>query len=179
MHGCSLSFEESNFVPSNSFIYVYQICCCIEYVWHTPHDVPHQDPELNELVPFAVSLLSIALEKPEDGLPILEDWATTARDIYAIGFEGHRETIELRLHNKEMKKGDALGFACLLPNKGIGRISMLWFGLLWTWKKLSQDLTDDQTRDFGRPVTKGTSFFLSYGIKRVTLEVIESEDNIG
>lgn len=138
-----------------------------------------QDPKLNELVPFAVSILSIALEKPEDGLPILEDWASTARDIYAMGFEAHRETIELRLHNKEMKKGDALSFACLLPNKGIGRISMLWFGLLWTWKKLSQDLTDDQTRDFSRPVTKGTSFFLSYGIKRVTLEDIESEDNIG
>lgn len=92
--------------------------------------------------------MAITLRKPEDNLPILEDWVTTARDIFAQGFEGHREIVELKLA-KELAMGEPLKHGCFQPSKGFGRVSMLWFGVLWTWKKFG-DMTATQSSDFLR-----------------------------
>ena len=57
--------------------------------------------------------------------------------------------VELKLF-QDMKRDQPLTHGCLQPNKGFGRLSMLWFGVLWTWKKLSHDMNSAQISDFQR-----------------------------
>jgi len=95
-----------------------------------------------------VSLLCFALERPSDGFPILEEWASTARDIYHGGWENHRQPVEIRLTDKAVP-GSALPFASLLPSKGFARLSILLFGLVWSYQN-KETLSNDQHRDFDR-----------------------------
>eukprot|EP00435_Cladocopium_sp_Y103_P018177 s4758_g4.t1 len=95
-----------------------------------------------------VSLLCFALEEPIDGFPILEEWASTARDIFHGGWENHRQPVEIRLTEKAVA-GSALSFASLLPSKGFARLSILLFGLAWSYQN-KEKLSNDQNKDFER-----------------------------
>lgn len=100
--------------------------------------------------PFEVSLLSFALERPCDGYPILEEWATLAQDIFHGGWENHRAPLEIRLTVK-VKTGEPVVFASLLPSKGFSRLSVLLFGLLWTYTKLEPlGMSEEKAKDFAR-----------------------------
>lgn len=109
-----------------------------------------QDPKTSETTPFLISLFCITVRTPEDNLPILEDWVTNAVDIYAQGFEAHREVVEVKLI-QELQLGDELKPGCMVPNKGFGRVAALWFGVLWTFKNMTE-ISGDQLNDFVRLV---------------------------
>ena len=98
--------------------------------------------------------------KPEDGWPILDDWAALAKDIFVNNYESHRESVELKIKNQSLNHGDPLVPLCFEANKGSSRISVLWFGLLWTYLKLSPTMNADMTSEFVRPykTPKVTSF---------------------
>lgn len=103
------------------------------------------------------------MSKPEDGWPILEEWACLAKDIFANKYEGFRESVEIKIRNHDIGVGSDLTNFCFEANKGGSRISVLWFGVLWTYLKLKPTLTADMTTEFGRPVgptngSKGSSF---------------------
>lgn len=82
-----------------------------------------------------------------------------ARDIFHGGWENHRGAIEARLTAKG-KFGEPLTFGSLTPSKGFGRLSVLMFGLLYTYQNC-QDMTSEEERDFARRK--------SFGIKHITL----------
>jgi len=89
--------------------------------------------------------------KPEDGWPILDDWSTLAKDIFVNSYESHRESVELKIINRSLNNSDPLTPLCFEANKGSSRVSVLWFGVLWTYMKLSPTMTADMTSEFGRP----------------------------
>lgn len=71
-----------------------------------------------------------------------------ARDIYHVGWENHRQPVEIRLSD-QVVRGDPLAFGSLYPSKGFGRLSILMFGVLYTYKEL-QTMSEDQSQDFVR-----------------------------
>ena len=76
--------------------------------------------------PFGVPVLSFQSRLTPDGLPILTDWINNAQSIWGTGFEGWRESTEVR-PLKDDQLGKALGFGDLEAVKGAGRMSILLF----------------------------------------------------
>lgn len=104
--------------------------------------------------PFPLSLLCFRLQKPEDSWPICEDWLTTAQDIWGRGYESHREPIEIR--SLTATAGEVIGCGQLTPNKGFGRVSILLFGILFTYMELWSQMSAEEVEDFTRLL--GTCF---------------------
>lgn len=79
-------------------------------------------------------------------------------DIYSHGFEKFRESVEVKYCGSG---GSALEFASLVPVKGLGKVSILFFGLLWTYVKLRDSLSKEELEDFQRrpPISKGRLWY--------------------
>lgn len=93
-------------------------------------------------------VLALYLQHPADGLPLLQDWLTTAGDIYHTGFEGWRETIEVRCNSTCL--GRPIEYGSLRPTKGVGRASVIMFAILYTFHELKNKLSKEETDDFAR-----------------------------
>ena len=102
--------------------------------------------------PIRVSVLAFLLERLCEGYPVLEEWLTLGRDIFHGGWESHREAIEVRPTEK-VADGKPLEFASLLANRGFQRLSILMFGVLWTYKKMASTMTPAQDAEFRRHET--------------------------
>ena len=90
-------------------------------------------------------ITSFGLQLPEDGLPILPDWLATAANLFSLGYESWREVVEV----KEMGPD----FGTVLPSKGFTRISIILFGLSYTFKSLQKQFgnaDDPELVDFQR-----------------------------
>ena len=98
---------------------------------------------------FQVSLLTFRLSQPEDGYPIYEDWTCLAQDIFHAGYEDHRAVVEVYI-SASVAEEEPLGYGSLRPNKGFTRLSVLFFGLLYTYKELSQHMGEPEQDDFNR-----------------------------
>ena len=94
-------------------------------------------------------VLALWLSKPSDGWPLYQDWLVTAHDIFHQGYEGWRETVEVKCDDSHL--GKAVQFGCLHPTQGIGSSSILVFGLLFTFHNLRDSMTEQETADFVRP----------------------------
>ena len=111
-----------------------------------------QDPKKSETTPFSLSLLCLGVSKPEDGWPILEEWAAVAKDIFANTYEAHREPVELKMVGNPLNPGDDLKCGCFEANKGASRVSILWFGVLWTYMNMKNIMNEEMSREFDRLV---------------------------
>ncbi|CAL1149068.1 unnamed protein product, partial [Cladocopium goreaui] len=96
---------------------------------------------------LAASCLLLEVDKPSEGWPLLTDWLRTAGDVWCLGYEAHRAPIEVRpLENVlglEMKP------ASLVPTKGVGRATVILFGICYTYCKM-RDMEDPELKDFKR-----------------------------
>lgn len=108
-------------------------------------------------------ILSLNLVQPSDGLPLLQDWLLTAGDIYRGGYEGWRETIECRLDDPSCK-GKAVRYCCLTPTKGVCRSTILIFALTFTFLKLKDMMSEEETADFARPAMGEHNSFQSWRV---------------
>jgi len=99
---------------------------------------------------LAASCLLLEVDKPSEGWPLLTDWLRTAGDVWCLGYEAHRAPIEVRpLENVlglEMKP------ASLVPTKGVGRATVILFGICYTYCKM-RDMEDPELKDFKRQVS--------------------------
>eukprot|EP00435_Cladocopium_sp_Y103_P056159 s810_g18.t2 len=99
---------------------------------------------------LAASCLLLAVDKPSEGWPLLTDWLRTAGDVWHLGYEAHRAPIEVRpledVWGLEMKP------ASLVPTKGVGRATVILFGICYTYCKM-RDMEDPQLADFTRQVS--------------------------
>lgn len=95
-----------------------------------------------------VPFLALSYRKPVEGLPPLQAWINTALDLFHLGYETWREPLECRLKPGQ-EPGKPLGFCSLQVTKGLGRLSIMYFGLLWTFFK-KNELTMEETQDFKR-----------------------------
>ena len=102
---------------------------------------------------FELPLLGLCYRRPTEGLPLLQDWVSNARDIFTHGYEGHRESIEVR-HSSDMWP-EVLEYGSTIPVKGLGKVSILFFGLVFTYLRLRDSLTEAELQDFKRLDQKG------------------------
>ena len=93
-----------------------------------------------------VPALALWYELPSDGWPHLTSWLATAKEIYMAGFESLREPFEVKLRE------DTGGMAKLIVTKGVGRASIILFGILYTYLEFAADLTAEEMKDFCRPM---------------------------
>jgi hypothetical protein len=105
--------------------------------------------DASKAVTFAPPILALWFRKPTDGLPILQDWMVTAHDIFHVGFEGWRETIEAKCPDNSIL-GKPIEYGCLVPTKGIGRATVLLFGILYTFHELKDSMNQEEVDDFKR-----------------------------
>lgn len=104
---------------------------------------------------FELPLLALCYRRPSEGLPLLQDWVSNARDIFSHGYERHRESIEVR-HSSDMWP-EVVDYGSVIPVKGLGKISMLLFGLVFTYVNMRDSLTEAELGDFLRLAgTKGS-----------------------
>lgn len=94
---------------------------------------PTQDPTSCDAI--SVPLLSLALSTPVEGFSVLTDWLKTSADIWSAGYEPSREPIECRLESVDLV-GCPLKPSSLIPTRGITRVSIVLFALMFSYQKL-------------------------------------------
>lgn len=91
-------------------------------------------------------LLAFNVKVPTDGLPILTDWICHAQSIWTTGYEGWREGLEFKPLSD--LAGRPLAYHSVEVTKGNGRISILWFTVLYAYLKLRNNMTDEAQEQF-------------------------------
>lgn len=94
-------------------------------------------------------LLALAVQLPPEGLPVLTDWVRTGADIWYAGYEGWREPIETRIEKQNLF-GSPMHHGCLVPTKGITRVSILQFAVIYSYKELQGKMDEAAKADFIR-----------------------------
>lgn len=94
-------------------------------------------------------LLALAIQLPPEGLPVLTDWTRTGADIWNSGYEGWREPIETRIEKQDLF-GSPMHHGCLVPTKGITRVSIIQFAVIYSYKKMQDKMDEAAKRDFRR-----------------------------
>ncbi|CAL1133840.1 unnamed protein product [Cladocopium goreaui] len=98
---------------------------------------------------LSVPLLALAVQLPPEGLPVLTDWVRTGADIWYAGYEGWREPIETRIEKQDLF-GSPMHHGCLVPTKGITRVSILQFAVIYSYKELQGKMDEAAKADFIR-----------------------------
>lgn len=80
---------------------------------------------------------------------MLADWLAVATSIWAAGYEGHRESIELKPLDPNLA-GSPMQLASLEATKGCRRLSVLLFTLFWTYLEIRNSLEADDKADLQR-----------------------------
>lgn len=128
------------------------LCCTHHQPSHTSHgrSYPSPPPKENDGL-VQVPLLAVWYQRPCDGLPPLQNWINTASDVLHGGFESAREPIECKLRT-HLAAGSPLQLGCLQATKGVGRLAVLYFGVLWTFLNLKVDaMKPEEIEDLQRP----------------------------
>ena len=76
----------------------------------------------------------------------MSEWLQHATSIWSCGYEAFRENIEIRVWNDDAL-GHPLDIGKVTPVKGFGRVSILMFGIIWTYVN-KEALTPDAEADF-------------------------------
>lgn len=100
-------------------------------------------------MPVGIPLLAFACKVPADGLPMLTDWLGTAQSIWGLGFEGWRESTEIRPLKEELL-GQDLDYGAVEAVKGSGRISVLLWTYLYMFLEMKHGLTSEEQEEFKR-----------------------------
>ena len=103
------------------------------------------NPEATDGTVIQVPALALWYLVPSDGLPHLAHWTNTAADAFTMGYESHREPLEV----KDRHVADHM--AKLEVTKGVGRTSIILFALVWSYLELGAAITDHELEDFKRP----------------------------
>lgn len=89
-----------------------------------------------------------------EGFPLFPQWQNTASDVFNGGYEGHREPFEIYF-TKDKVAGESLDYGEISVAKGQGRLSIIWFGILYSYFNLQKELAcegvkEDLIRPLGR-----------------------------
>ena len=90
-----------------------------------------------------VPLTAVAYEMPADGIPMFQTWKSLALGIYWQGYDSLREPLECR------ERDPTASHWQLQCTKGLGRVSVILFGVFWTFLH-KDEVTDPMMADFRR-----------------------------
>lgn len=100
-----------------------------------------------------VPLLAMLYKRPAEGLPILHSWVSVLKGILLSGFESWREMVEVKWVQDPAPLDQPLGYASILPVKGLGRVSMILWAVMFTYNNLDLDAMGEASKsDFLRPL---------------------------
>lgn len=114
----------------------------LEHPWTILISVVPWYYEANQTAVIEMPVLGLLFRMPDDGLPIFHSWLATAKDIFHQGFEDWREMFEVRPVENQYPAGNVAGFQSVVPVKGIGRASIILWGILWGY--LNKDSMDSE-----------------------------------
>ena len=97
----------------------------------------------NQVMPF--HFMTLQLQLPSEGLPLLTDWLRVGQDLWH-GYESWREPIEIRAIELGVQQRPRI----LVPVKGVNRASMICFAVVYSFLELKDKMNDDQLIDFRR-----------------------------
>lgn len=103
-------------------------------------------PEAVDGTLLQTPVLALWFSIPSDGLPQFPHWVNTAKDVYLSGFESHREPLECKVRDEA--SGDCM--AKFEVTKGLGRTSIILFGIIFSYLEMAADLTNEELQDFQR-----------------------------
>lgn len=98
---------------------------------------------LGQKILHGVPLTALAYEMPSDGIPLFPTWRNNAMDMYWSGYDSLREPMECKERNLSAAHWQ------LQCTKGLGRLSMILFGVFWTFLH-KDDMSDGVKADFCR-----------------------------
>lgn len=75
------------------------------------------------------------------------DWISHALSIWACGYEGWREALEFKPVDPSLH-GAQMNYQSVEVTKGFGRITILWFTVLYTYQKLYKSFTEEELEQF-------------------------------
>ncbi|CAK9095365.1 unnamed protein product [Durusdinium trenchii] len=89
---------------------------------------------------------------PVDGMPTLHSWISVLRAILLNGFETWREVMEVKAVDDPIPLNQPLDYGKVLPVKGLGRMSMILWAIVHTYKHLADKISSGGpfTEDFLR-----------------------------
>lgn len=94
-----------------------------------------------------VPVLAFKFKQPVDGLPLFHHWLSTAKGLYIEGYEALRELPEVT--TEVVLMGRYMDYHTVSTVKGVGRLSIILFGITWTY--LNKDTMDSEAKtDFVR-----------------------------
>ena len=100
-----------------------------------------------------VPLLAMLYKCPTEGLPILHSWVSVLKGILLSGFESWREMVEVKWVQDPVPLDQPLSYASILPVKGLGRVSMILWAVMFTYKNMDLDAMGEASKsDFLRPL---------------------------
>ena len=95
-----------------------------------------------------VPILAFGFKEAVDGLPLFHHWLSTAKGLFIEGYEALRELPEVTPVDETLM-GNYMDLHTVFTVKGIGRMSIILFGITWTY--LNKDALDSETKtDFLR-----------------------------
>lgn len=103
-------------------------------------------------IPFRLPILSFMVKLAPDGLPMLGDWMTVAKSIWAINYESWREPFEIKAAESSLAPGDPIEYGSLEVVKGCGRLSILLFSIFYTCMELKNQLSDEELESLKQPL---------------------------
>ena len=100
----------------------------------------------------SLPITSFSFQRPRDGLPLLHSWLATLKAITFEGFETWREVLEIKVLTLASESSGIKGVQSVRAVKGIGRVSILLFAVLYTYRSLREKMEQDPAlmADFGR-----------------------------
>ena len=86
----------------------------------------------------------------------MEKNGRTAEDLWRSGCESWREPVEVRVEDPALID-HSMSHGCLIPTKGLTRVSIIFFGLIFSYKNLREVIDADQQLqdDFSRTARPG------------------------
>ena len=97
---------------------------------------------------LSLHFLALRVDMPSEGCPVLTDWLRVAGDLWH-GFENWREAFETVAADDQVL-GKEQRPSMLQVKKGIGRASIIMFGVLYTFQVLKDTMSAEETADFQR-----------------------------
>ena len=94
--------------------------------------------------------MCLVYELPPDGLPIHHSWLNNLKGIVVRGYENWRELLEIKLTKESLSPGDPLELGSVKAVKGLGRVAIILFSILFSYMRLRESWSEACRDDFVR-----------------------------
>ena len=123
---------------------------------------------------LSLHFLALCVAMPSEGCPVLTDWLRVAGDLWH-GFENWRDAFEtVAIDDQVLGKQQRPGM--LQVKKGIGRASIILFGVYYSFHVLKESMSPEETADFQRWGLRNMYLCISQDLTVSILQVVSIQE---